>query len=93
MPGEEREIQVACKSHAFSYHRELIECARRINADIASDLYYSIVTGISYDELTKVRYIPIGKADFYGYRRKCLAQIRDIIREGQNASDDPWEIQ
>ena len=72
-------LQAFCRSPQFGEHELLIDCAKRANEQIASELFYSLVRGVSYDELSKIRYIPLSRSDFYGYRRKCLAIFRGYL--------------
>lgn len=73
---EVKELKEYCKSSQFKEHEKLMECALKSNKSIASELYYSIVRGISYEELMKIKNIPLPKTDFYGYQRKCLALFK-----------------
>ena len=50
------------------------------NPCIAQQLFDSLVKGISYDRLDKREYVPISKVDFYGYRRLCMNNYRDLLR-------------
>lgn len=73
---EAKKLKEYCKSAQFEEHDKLLQSAIQSNKSIASELYYSIVRGISYDELIKIRHIPLSKTDFYGYQRKCLALFK-----------------
>lgn len=70
--GEEKKIMNYCSDGHFSEHDILLQAAVSANPCIASDLYYSIVNGVSYEAIEKIKQIPLSKSDFYGYRRKCL---------------------
>lgn len=78
-PGEEKKIMEYCSDGHFSEHDLLLQSAISANPYIASDLYYSIVNGVSYESLEKIKQIPLSKPDFYGYRRKCLAIFRNWL--------------
>ena len=78
--GEEKKLKEYCKNSGFSDHELLLNAAIETNPAIASDLYYTIVSGLSYESIDKVRYVPISKGDFYGYQRKCLYIFRDFLR-------------
>lgn len=57
-------------------NREKLEaCARRScpGNNLAAAVIQSIQTKSSYEKLSKREYIPIGKKDFYAYRRKTIA--------------------
>lgn len=73
---EVKKLKEYCKSTQFEEHVELLQSAIKSNKGIASELYYSIVRGVSYDELIKIRHIPLSKTDFYGYQRKCLSLFK-----------------
>lgn len=84
-----------CKAPQFCEHELLIDCAKKANEQIASELYYSLVRGIGYDDLSKIRYIPLPKTDFYGYRRKCLALFRSyliVTEKGYIHKDEPINL-
>lgn len=77
--GEEKELKKYCKSQNFDNHRNLWEAAVDANKSIAIDLFYSILSGLSYEDLIKIKCIPLPKADFYGYQRKCLSTLRNFL--------------
>lgn len=76
---EANSLMEFCQSPQFCEHELLIKCAEESYQDIAPDLYYSLARGISYDDITKIRYIPLSRSDFYGYRRKCLDVFRRYL--------------
>lgn len=57
----------------------IFQAAQESNKDIAAELYYSLRTGAGYDSLFALRYIPIGKNDFYGYKRKTLFLLKEKV--------------
>lgn len=75
---EAKKLKEYCRSAQFTEHNMLMQSALSSNQSIASELYYSIARGISYDELTKIKHIPLSKTDFYGYQRKCLAIFKEL---------------
>lgn len=77
--NEEKKLKEYCRQSDFNDHKLLLDTAISVNPFIASDIYYSLVRGISYDDLLKVRYIPLPKSDFYGYQRKCLSMFRNML--------------
>lgn len=82
--GEEKELKKYCKSHEFDSHRNLWESAVNANRSIAVELFVSIAKGLSYEDICKSWDIPLPKADFYGYQRKCLSTLRNfLIFEGK----------
>lgn len=79
-PGEEKLLKEYCRKSDFSDHNLLLQSAISSNPAIAADLYYSLVTGLSFDKISNFRYIPIPKVDFYGYQRHCLWIFKDLLR-------------
>lgn len=77
--GEEKLLKEFCKKEGFSEHDILLQASISSNPAIASDLFYSLINGISYDNLSKIKYIPLPKSDFYGYQRRCLSIFRNLL--------------
>lgn len=77
--GEESRLREYCHSPEFTDHDTLLQAAISSNPAIAADLYYSLVRGLSYERISNIKYIPIPKVDFYGYRRNCLAVFRNLL--------------
>lgn len=42
-------------------------------------IYRSLTERLSFEDLDKEEYMPVGKEDFYGYQRLCLAWFRKIL--------------
>lgn len=86
-PGEQERLKKYCQSVGFCDNSILLQAAMSANPVIKDDLYYTIVTGISYDKLNDVRKILLPKNDFYGYQRKCLDIFRNLlIQQGKWSS-------
>ena len=72
-----------------------LSCCIKVKPELASDIYYSLTGNVSYDDLKKIKIVPLPKSDFYGYRRKALAlfcsktqkKIYDTLK-GQMKVDD-----
>lgn len=77
--GEDRELREHCRKSDFCDQETLLTAAIASNPEIASDLYYSLVNGVSYEKLSMIKYIPIAKPDFYGYQRRCLSIFRNFL--------------
>lgn len=77
--GEEKRLKQYCRNAEFNDYKLLLDAAIASNPVLASDLFYSVVASVSYDSLTKIKYIPITKQDFYGYQRRCLAIFRNFL--------------
>ena len=58
----------------------LYDSAYEVDAAIANDIIYSIVHGISYDNIRKIRYIPAERNAFYDKCKMTLARFRDRMR-------------
>lgn len=54
------------------------ECARYSNSGISEYLSRSVLQKRSYEHLG---YVPIGKVDFYAYRRKMLADLKRRLQD------------
>ena len=78
-PGEEKKLKAFCQQPVFSEDLLLLECAKQSNQAIGSDLYFSIVKGLSYEVLDKKTWQRYAKVDFYGYQRKTLALFREAL--------------
>lgn len=77
--GEEKKLIQYCRRREFDRSQELLISAISANADLANDIYYSIVNDLSFDDLSKIKYISANKNDFYAYRRKALANMRNWL--------------
>ena len=86
--GEEKGLMDYLSGGSFKDFQILLSCAEMANKEIAPELFYSIVADVSYERLDTLKYIPINKIDFYAYRRKTLAMVRDII-DAQNERKCP----
>ena len=47
-----------------------------LNPYIAPYVFYSLVDGMSYEDICSKNYLYIGKGDFYGHRRQGMAAIK-----------------
>lgn len=80
-PEEEKKLKEWCRQVDFSEEILLLESAKKANASIFNDVYFSIVKGLSYEKLDKKVYQCIEKNSFYGYQRKTLAIFREALIE------------
>lgn len=76
---EAKQLKEYCRNVEFDAHDLLVHAAVSTYPVLAGDLYYSITSGLSYDQLMKIKTIPLARGDFYGYQRKCLAKFRDLL--------------
>lgn len=79
-PGEEVEIEAACKGKDVETVSRLFLACMKANPDIAVDLVYCLSKGVSYDRAIAVAEIPINRVDFYAYRRAAMAHFRDMTK-------------
>lgn len=68
-----------CQKANIDDQMKLLQYSFDSNPDISSDIYYSLVNGLSYDKMMKARYIPINRYDFYAYQRKCMSMFRQYL--------------
>lgn len=73
---EVNEVLSICRKGDSEMHKLIIEACAWSNPDLQNELFYGIVKGVGYDDLCKVVHIPIGRGDYFGYRRKAIARIR-----------------
>lgn len=74
--AEVRYVKEFCRN-ANEYEKKIIKNAlSELQPYIAPYVYYSLVDNISYDNMSKKKYIYIGKGDFYGHRRQGMDAIK-----------------
>ena len=79
-PEDEPKVRALCRT-ATGYDLDLLRHAIASAAPgIEKPIQDSLTTGIGYVELSKKEYIPVTKADFYGYQRKALAEFYRMLR-------------
>jgi hypothetical protein len=77
-----KSIYEYCHSASFDQIDVLSDCARESCIELEKPLVASIVNNQSYEKLNQREYIPIGKSDFYGYRRKTIYLFYNRIKGG-----------
>ena len=80
-PGEERQLQEFCRRPDFAEDFLLLECSKKSNPVIGGDLYFSLIRGLSWEQLDKRTCQQYSKVDFYAYRRKTLGLFRAALIE------------
>lgn len=80
-PGEEKQLQEWCRRSDFTEDSLLLECAKKSNSVIGGDLYFSLIRGLSWEQLDRRTMQQYSKVDFYGYRRKALGLFRAALIE------------
>ena len=79
--GEAKELLKYCQRPDFAEDFLLLECAKKSNPVIGGDLYFSLIRGLSWEQLSKRTWQQYSKVDFYGYRRKTLGLFRAALIE------------
>lgn len=74
-----RRIERHCGNATQKELKKLLEIALRNDKFIGNDVYYSIVTGISYEELYKLNGLPTSKSNFYRLKTKTLTEFDAYI--------------
>ena len=46
---------------------------------MAEKIYRSLTEKLSFEDLDKEEYMPIGKEDFYGYQRACVNYFKNLL--------------
>ena len=79
--GEEKQLKLHCRSPGLSEHDKFLlhQASIQSNPSISELVYKSIVCKLSYEDLQCEGYVPIAKADFYGYQRLCLYWFRQFL--------------
>lgn len=79
--GEEKHIRRIAQEQNYEQRLLLYDSAYSVDSSLADDIVYSIVGGVSYEEIQKIRYIPICRTDFHARCRATLASFRDKMKE------------
>lgn len=80
MERKNESLQELAREPNYEQRLLLYDSAYEVDTAIANDIIYSIVHGISYDDIRKIRYIPVEKSAFYGKCKMTLARFRDKMR-------------
>ncbi len=70
-----------CRRSDFTEQSLLLECAKKSNEVISGDIFYSIIRGLSWEQLDGLTAQLYGKSDFYAYKRKALGLFRAALIE------------
>lgn len=70
--NEVKKIEDKCKNAKGRELELLLLAAESAYAELAQYLFFSLTSGLGYDNISKICNIPIGRKDFYGYRRKTI---------------------
>lgn len=78
--GEAKRLIEYCRADGFQDQQLLSICCASANPCISKQLFSSIVSEkATYDRQIKKEYIPLARADFYGYRRLTLSIFRNFL--------------
>ena len=69
---DEKKMLNECRRMRGNDQLELLKWCQNANNDLSGILFFSLITGIGYDYISKRYWIPIARKDFQGYRRKSL---------------------
>lgn len=66
-----------CRNADCDMEQIMLQAAQESNKGFASEIFFSLRFGASYDQLIVVSDIPINRVDFYAYRRKALFLVKE----------------
>lgn len=78
--SEDESIKRLARELNYEQRLLLYDSAYEVDAAIANDIIYAIVHGVSYDDIRKIRCIPISRNDFYDKCKRTLALFRDRLQ-------------
>lgn len=76
--GEEKLYKERCRHRDEETYKMLHAAAWQANPDIAEEICFSLLRGLSYDRICVAYEIPYSAVDFYAYRRKALAIYKEM---------------
>lgn len=75
----EKELIIFCRNNE---NEELVkEAARMANPFIDRYIFANLIYGIGYNRLTRQYFIPLPQNDFYGYRRRTLGLLNQLLNK------------
>lgn len=60
--------------------KELLNITISLGGIVGNDIYYSIVTGVSYELLDNVNSVPMSKQHFYRLKDKSLEKFKEYLK-------------
>ena len=81
---DEKKMLNECQRMRGNDQLELLKWCQNANNDLSGILFFSLITGIGYDYISKRYWIPIARKDFQGYRRKVLDEMYRWILWGEH---------
>lgn len=76
---EDKRLKAYCRNMGEEDCVTLLNCAISSDSTLYSEIYFSLVSGASYEDLCKIRQVPVSKNDFYGYRRECMYKFKNFL--------------
>lgn len=76
-----RDLKMLCRTGEKNIREIVKKVAADVYPEIQRQLFTSICDGTSYSKLADIY---ISEPDFYAYRRKCYARIRERLRCSDN---------
>ena len=74
----EKKILDFCRTAKGEEQEDILAACVKSNKYIAHYIFLNLVTGVGYDRMNRIYFIPVQKVDFQGYRRLALKKLRDL---------------
>lgn len=69
-----------CKSSTGEQQTLILAAAQKSNQALAVVIFFNLITGTGYNQISAWYDIPINRNDFYGYRRRTLAILNGLLK-------------
>ena len=79
-PDDIPTLQSHLRNLSESDKYNLLQVSIKYAPGIESQIYDSIVNGIGYRTMEKIRTVPAAENDFYGYKRKVMAEYYHLAK-------------
>lgn len=74
----EKKILDFCRTAKGEEQEDVLAACVEANKYIAHYIFLNLITGVGYDRMSRIYFIPIQKVDFQGYRRLAMKKLRDL---------------
>ena len=74
----EKKILDFCRTAKGEEQEDILAACVESNKYIAHYIFLNLVTGVGYDRMNRIYFIPVQKVDFQGYRRLALKKLHDL---------------
>lgn len=74
----EKKILDFCRTAKGEEQEDVLAACVEANQYIAHYIFLNLITGVGYDRMSRIYFIPVQKVDFQGYRRLALKKLRDL---------------